>query len=118
MGTGGFFAEPVDPIAHDIPNYHQVISNPMDLRTIQRKMDANEINSPEEFTSLVRQVFENGVNFNVDPNHVVHTTARDLLALFNQKIRDVERVTDNINKERKPTKAEVKETKKRLKEGK
>merc|ERR1712032_622061 len=116
--AGGFFAEPVDPVAHGIPNYHEVISKPMDLGTIQQKMDANEVKSPEEFTSLVRQVFENGVNFNVDPNHVVHTTARDLLALFNQKIRDVERVSDKINKERKTTKTEVKETKKKQKEEK
>ena len=109
---GSFFAEPVDPVAHGIPTYHQIITNPMDLSTIQAKMDANEVESPEEFSRLVRLVFENAVKFNIDPTHVVHQSARSLLTLFTNKFREVERIIDT----KKPTKKEQKEQKKKQQE--
>jgi len=105
--SGRFFLEPVDPVAHGIPTYHQIITNPMDLGTIQAKMDGDEIESPEEFARLVRLVFENALKFNVDPTHAVHQAAHDLLVLFNQKFRDVERMTEK----KKPSKPEQKEKK-------
>ena len=105
--TSGLFLEPVDPVAHGIPTYHQVITNPMDLGTIQSKMDANEIESPEEFARLVRLVFENAVKFNSNPMNFVNETARSLLSHFNVKFRDVERLM------KKPTKTELKEIKKK-----
>ena len=107
--NGSFFAEPVDPVAHGIPTYHTIITNPMDLGTIQAKMESKEITSPDEFSRLVRLVFQNAMTFNIDVTHVVHQSARSLLALFNQKFRDVERLVDK----RKPTKAELKELKKK-----
>jgi hypothetical protein len=106
--AGGFFREPVDPMAHGIPTYHRVIKEPMDLGTIQRKMDNNEIASPEEFGRLVRLVFENAMMFNVDPTHAVHLAGRNLLILFNQKFRDVERAVENIRRTHKPSEAERK----------
>jgi hypothetical protein len=106
--AGGFFREPVDPMAHGIPTYHRVIKEPMDLGTIQRKMDKNEIASPEEFGRLARLVFENAMTFNVDPTHAVHLAGRNLLILFNQKFRDVERAVENIRRTHKPSEAERK----------
>merc|ERR1711976_436084 len=50
MATGSFFSEPVDPVAHGIPTYHQVITNPMDLGTISDKLSASEVQGPEEFS--------------------------------------------------------------------
>jgi hypothetical protein len=109
---GSFFAEPVDPVAHGIPTYHQIITNPMDLGTVQAKMDANEVQSPEEFARLMRLIFENAIKFNVDPGHVVHQSALNLLTLFNNKFRDIDRVLDK----KKPTKKELKEQKKKQQE--
>ena len=96
---GGFFGEPVDPVALGIPNYFQVIKEPMDLKTITKKMDANEIKRPEEFSRLVRLIFENAIKFNEDPAHSVHRAARQLLTLFTQKFRDIERHVKNIRKD-------------------
>jgi hypothetical protein len=95
---GAFFSEPVDPVALGIPTYHQVINEPMDLRTLHRKMEAEEVTSPEEFARLVRLVFENAMTFNIDPTHSVHQAARNLLILFNQKHRDVERMVTNLRR--------------------
>ena len=108
IANGAFFREPVDPMALGIPTYHQVISEPMDLGTIQRKMDKGEISSPEEFGRLVRLVFENAMTFNIDPGHAVHQAGRNLLILFNQKFRDIERAVDNIRRNYKPSEAELK----------
>jgi len=115
---GAFFSEPVDPVALGIPTYHQVISEPMDLRTLHRKMEAGEVTSPEEFARLARLVFENAMTFNVDPTHSVHQAARNLLILFNQKYRDVERTVANLRRTQKDgdEKRKKKDDKKRKRE--
>jgi bromodomain-containing factor 1 len=95
---GAFFSEPVDPVALGIPTYYQVITEPMDLRTLHRKMEAEEVTAPDEFGRLCRLVFENAMTFNVDPTHSVHQAARNLLILFNQKYRDVERMITTLRR--------------------
>ncbi len=90
---GNFFGEPVDPVAQGIPNYPDIISHPMDLGTISQKFD--DLTSPLDFAHHVRLVFENAMKFNIDSTHVVHCAARDLLAIFNQKFRDIERMFPN-----------------------
>ena len=123
--TGQFFGIPVDPVAHRVPTYHEVISEPMDLGTIQTRFDKGEIKTTEDFGRLVRLVFENAMTFNVEPNHVVHQAARQLLILFNQKFRDIERQADNIRRNhklpeegKKTKKQKVKEEKEKEKEKK
>ena len=110
--SGAFFSDPVDPVALGIPTYHQIIKEPMDLRTIARNMDNNQISSPEEFARLVRLVFENAMKFNEDPAHSVHQAARNLLILFNQKFRDVERLIQNFRRAQGDDKKESKKKKK------
>jgi hypothetical protein len=95
---GAFFSEPVDPVALGIPTYYQIVKEPMDLKTVLRKMESEEVNSPEEFSRVVRLIFENAMSFNVDPSHSVHQAARSLLIQFNQKIRDVDRMLQNIRR--------------------
>ena len=113
---GAFFSEPVDPVALGIPTYHQVVTEPMDLRTVHRKLEADEVSTPEDFSRLVRLVFENAMKFNVDPTHSVHQAARNLLILFNQKYRDIDRMVSTIRKGQKGT--EKKYDKKRKREAK
>ena len=95
---GAFFSEPVDPVALGIPTYFQIIKHPMDLRTVHRKMESQQIVTPEDFARHVRLVFENAMTFNIDPTHSVHQAARSLLVLFNQKFRDVDRMIQNVRR--------------------
>ena len=95
---GAFFSEPVDPVALGIPTYRQVITEPMDLGTVARRLETSQINTPEEFARLVRLTFENAITFNVDPNHSVHLAARFLLVDFNKKFRDVDRVLESLRR--------------------
>lgn len=101
IANGAFFENPVDPVALGLPTYYQIVSEPMDLGTIQGKLDADEIETPEEFGRLVRLVFENAMTFNVEPTHIVHQSARQLLIMFNQKFRDIERAFENIRRQHK-----------------
>jgi hypothetical protein len=110
---GAFFSEPVDPVALGIPTYHTIVSEPMDLRTLHRKMEAEEVETPEDFARLSRLVFENAMTFNVDPTHSVHQAARNLLILFNQKFRDVERLVTNIRRQEREGGKKGKDDKKR-----
>jgi hypothetical protein len=105
---GKFFGEAVDPVSLGIPNYHEIITNPMDLGTIQRKLAAGDIATPEEFAKLVRLVFENAMRFNVDPTHSVHISALNLLVTFNRKFGDVERLASAGSAPRRLSKAELK----------
>jgi hypothetical protein len=114
---GAFFSEPVDPVALGIPTYFQIIKEPMDLRTLHRKMEANEVKSPEEFARLCRLIFENAVMFNVDPTHSVHQAARNLLILFNQKYRDIERQIANLRRVGIPEDGKGKKGEKKRKRG-
>jgi len=102
---GAFFSEPVDPVALGIPTYRQIIKEPMDLGTVARRLEANQINTPEEFARLVRLIFENAITFNVDPSHAVHISARFLLIEFNKKFRDIERLLESLRRAHKNTSA-------------
>eukprot|EP00977_Amphora_coffeiformis_P010344 scaffold2417_cov155-Amphora_coffeaeformis.AAC.6 len=113
VASGGFFSSPVDPVALGIPTYLQIIKEPMDLGTIARRMELNEMESPEEFARLCRLVFENAMKFNVDPAHSVHQAARNLLIQFNQKFRDIERMIQNFRRTQGDDKKDPKKGKKK-----
>ncbi|EHK97297.1 putative Ankyrin repeat, bromo and BTB domain-containing protein [Glarea lozoyensis 74030] len=55
----GHFKDPVDPVAHNAPNYFSVVKRPMDLKQIKAKMDRNEYASSAEFEADVRLIFQN-----------------------------------------------------------
>jgi len=110
------FAVPVDPIALGIPQYFDYIETPMDLGTIQTKIDNNAIDSPEEFARLVRLTFENAIKFNSLPDNIVHITARNLLVLFNKKFGTIDKAYNAAKKNKKLTKVERQELKRKEKE--
>lgn len=60
----GPFLVPVDPVKLNIPDYFDIIKQPMDLGTIKKQLAANEIRSREEFVEKVRLVFDNAVLYN------------------------------------------------------
>jgi hypothetical protein len=110
------FAAPVDPVALGIPTYFDVVKDPMDLGTIKTRMDANKIDSPEEFARLVRLTFENAITFNTMPDNIVHITARTLLTSFNKKFGAIDKAYATAKKNRTLTKAERQELKRQEKE--
>jgi hypothetical protein len=61
---GKFFLAPVDPIALGIPTYFDIVKNPMDMGTIQSKLENSRYVSPDEFEADVRLVLHNCFLFN------------------------------------------------------
>ncbi|CAG8383873.1 unnamed protein product [Penicillium salamii] len=78
------FYFPVDPIALNIPTYHKVIKEPMDLATIQSKIKTGQYENAKEFEHDVRMIFKNCFRFNIpgDPTYICGQRAEEI---FNQK---------------------------------
>ncbi|CAG5079711.1 Oidioi.mRNA.OKI2018_I69.PAR.g9333.t1.cds [Oikopleura dioica] len=56
------FVDPVDP--DELPDYHEVIKNPMDLTTMMCKIDAHEYQTVKEFLSDVKLMCANALEYN------------------------------------------------------
>ncbi|KAL1916111.1 uncharacterized protein VTP21DRAFT_6115 [Calcarisporiella thermophila] len=78
------FLLPVDPIALGIPDYHKVIKEPMDLSTIERKLNSGEYRNATEFEGDVRLMFRNCYSYN-PPSNPVHQMGQQLEEVFNRK---------------------------------
>lgn len=79
--SGWVFSKPVDPVALKIPDYFDIISDPMDLGTIKSKLENNEYSCAEEFASDVNLTFANAMRYNPPTNEVNHM-ARNLDRMF------------------------------------
>lgn len=78
------FLAPVDPVALNIPHYHKIIKQPMDLSTIASKLNHGQYENAKEFEADVRLMFQNCYKFNPrsDP---VFEMGEKFEAVFNSK---------------------------------
>lgn len=58
------FLQPVDPIEQGVPHYFNIIKEPMDLSTIQKKLNEGIYYNGDEFESDIRLMFRNSFTFN------------------------------------------------------
>lgn len=83
------FTEPVDPVALNIPDYFLVIKEPMDLGTIQTKLEDDMYFSADEFAADVRLTFSNAMKYN-PPSNSYHVVAKRLVTFFNTRWKPLE----------------------------
>ncbi|CAH9121940.1 unnamed protein product [Cuscuta epithymum] len=86
---GWAFLKPVDPVAFNIPDYFDIITNPMDLGTIKSKLRNNLYSTIEEFAADIRLVFANCMRYN-PPMNEFHVMAKELNCFFNKKWKVME----------------------------
>ena len=75
------FQVPVDPVALGIPNYFDVIKSPMDLMTVNNRLEQQSYSHWNEFAVDMRLIFNNAITYN-GPGHVVSSFATELIARF------------------------------------
>jgi len=85
---GWVFNCPVDPVELGLPDYFDIIKNPMDLGTINKKLDKGEYSSIEAFDTDVRLTFDNAMLYN-EMNSPVHTMAKTLLEIHSNLFREM-----------------------------
>jgi len=78
---GWVFNTPVDPVELGLPDYFEVIKNPMDLGTIKKGLDNGRYHSLNDFESDVHLTFDNAMLYNPEGS-VVYTMAKELKEKF------------------------------------
>jgi len=78
------FLEPVDPIALGVPDYYKVITNPMDLSTLRKKLESGEYETADQFEHDCRLIFSNCYTYN-HPDSEVYKMGQSLEEVFNNK---------------------------------
>ncbi|RLN34239.1 hypothetical protein C2845_PM03G07960 [Panicum miliaceum] len=103
---GWLFHKPVDPVLYGIPDYFDVIRNPMDLGTVKKKLSDKQYFMASEFAADVRLTFANAMKYNPPGNHV-HAVAEQLNRIFDSEWRSSIRKWNVRNpvQEQKPMKA-------------
>ncbi|GKY92630.1 hypothetical protein MPSEU_000233100 [Mayamaea pseudoterrestris] len=80
---GWVFADPVDPVALGLPDYFDVVKNPMHLDLVRKKLDSAIYADLESFARDTKLVFENAILYNGEESEV-GALARSLLTKFEQ----------------------------------
>ncbi|ESA43715.1 hypothetical protein GE21DRAFT_3648 [Neurospora crassa] len=79
------FQKPVDPVALNIPTYHKIIKKPMDLSTMQSKLNAGDYASAKEFERDFDLIIKNCRLFNGE-QHIVYEQALRLQSLYRREM--------------------------------
>ena len=112
------FLEPVDPVTLGIPNYFDVIKNPMDIRTVSEKLERGEYSNLHPKDSLGRTpvsrmlngpfrkdielIFDNAIAFN-PPDDWIYQAAVSLKKYIAKKIDQASSSADeSISGRRRP----------------
>ena len=77
------FKYPVDPVLLGIPEYFDVIKEPMDFSTVEKHLRKGDYTTQKEFKDDVNKIFNNAMKFN-DQNHEVFKKAQTLKAEFDK----------------------------------
>lgn len=79
------FNKPVDAEALGLKNYHEVITQPMDLGTVKARIDGGSFYShPDDVAADVKLTFANAMKYNPAGSDV-HVMAKQLLEMFEQR---------------------------------
>ncbi|KAK6785606.1 hypothetical protein RDI58_019061 [Solanum bulbocastanum] len=98
----GVYAEPVDP--EELPDYHEVIDNPMDFTTIRNKLRTGSYATLEQLESDIFLICSNAMQYN-SSDTVYHKQARTIQELATKKF---EKLRIKYNRSEKDVKLEQK----------
>lgn len=82
------FLHPVDPVALNIPHYHNVITRPMDLTTMETKLKSGQYGAVQDFVDDFNLIIGNTRTFNGN-DHPVTQAGLAMEAYFNKMLETV-----------------------------
>ncbi|CEP08952.1 hypothetical protein [Parasitella parasitica] len=82
------FLHPVDYIKLNVPDYPKVIKYPMDLTTVDQKLNSGEYSNVEDFISDIRLVFMNCYKFN-GPEAMISMLCQNVENAFEKSLRQM-----------------------------
>ena len=82
-----WFAEPVDYIKLNIPDYPTIVKVPMDFQTIRQNLEKGIYDSADAFGEHVRLVFRNAITYNQLKDNPVHVAAKEVSKRFEERFR-------------------------------
>ncbi|KAM2070523.1 hypothetical protein ACFX16_001902 [Malus domestica] len=85
--TRGVFSEPVDP--EELPDYQEIIQNPMDFGTVRTKLDQGAYSNLEQFEKDVFLICSNAMEYNA-PDTIYFRQARSIQELAKKGLRKFE----------------------------
>ncbi|PHT43951.1 hypothetical protein CQW23_17976 [Capsicum baccatum] len=98
----GVYADPVDP--EELPDYHEVIENPMDFATVRNKLGTGAYATLEQFESDICLICSNAMQYN-SSDTIYHKQARNIQELATKKF---EKLRINYDRSDKDVKVEQK----------
>lgn len=78
---GWVFNTPVDPVELGLPDYFEIIKKPMDLGTVQKKLENGTYHNIDDFRADVNMTFDNAMTYN-ENGSVVYDMAVELKNKF------------------------------------
>ncbi|XP_078432890.1 uncharacterized protein LOC144704354 [Wolffia australiana] len=91
----GVYAEPVDP--EELPDYHEIISNPMDFETIRTKLADGAYCNLENFESDVFLLCSNAMQYN-SPDTIYFKQAHSIQELAKKKFQRLRLAREELSK--------------------
>ena len=81
------FNAPVDPVALKLPDYHDVVQTPMDLGTVQERLQEKAYTHAKEFVRDVMLTFDNALDYNPTDNFV-YKHAESVMGYFKTLLKN------------------------------
>lgn len=89
------FRAPINAVALNLPDYHEIIRTPMDLETIKKRLENHYYYSASECIQDFETIFKNCYTYN-PPEHEVVSMAKALEEFFLAKIAEIPEVEEEL----------------------
>jgi len=100
------FNTPVDPLALNLPDYNDIIKNPMDLGTVKQQLASGLYENEDDFAEDVRLVWANALRYN-QPGSDICIMASELADFFESRFV---KLRSTIDEKRSPEPSGMTET--------
>ncbi|CAN6908938.1 unnamed protein product [Brassica oleracea] len=97
--TYGVYSDPVDP--EELPDYHDIIENPMDFTTLRNKLDSGAYASLEQFEGDVFLICSNAMEYN-SADTVYYRQARAIQELAKKHFENLRQDSDDEEPQTQP----------------